>query len=377
MRAVTFQGKENMQVKDVAAPSIQEPSDMIVKITASGVCGSDLHLYKGGIKPEQDYVVGHEPMGIVEEVGPEVKNLKKGDRVVIPFNIGCGECFFCKNQMESQCDESNPHGEPGGLFGFTEMFGNFPGGQAEYLRVPYADFTSFKVPENSELEDESVLFLSDVMPTAYWSVENSGVKKGDTVIILGSGPIGLMAQKFARLKGASRVIAVDQVDHRLSHAEKTNNVETYNFSNNPDIGSLLHEDTKGGADVVIDCVGMDGTVPKGEKFGSDEDNQFGTIHPIITASQAVRKFGVVQLTGVYGTDANAFPLGDFFSRNVSLTMGQAPVIHLMPKLYDMVENNELDPTDIITHSLPLEDAAKGYDIFDKKEDGNIKVVLKP
>lgn len=377
MRAVTFQGKENMQVKDVAAPSIQEPSDMIVKITASGVCGSDLHLYKGGLKPEQDYVVGHEPMGIVEEVGPEVKNLKKGDRVVIPFNIGCGECFFCKNQMESQCDESNPHGEPGGLFGFTEMFGNFPGGQAEYLRVPYADFTSFKVPENSELEDESVLFLSDVMPTAYWSVENSGVKKGDTVIILGSGPIGLMAQKFARLKGASRVIAVDQVDHRLSHAEKTNNVETYNFSNNPDIGSLLHEDTKGGADVVIDCVGMDGTVPKGEKFGSDEDNQFGTIHPIITASQAVRKFGVVQLTGVYGTDANAFPLGDFFSRNVSLTMGQAPVIHLMPKLYDMVENNELDPTDIITHSLPLEDAAKGYDIFDKKEDGNIKVVLKP
>ncbi|SIS54631.1 zinc-dependent alcohol dehydrogenase [Salimicrobium flavidum] len=377
MKAVTFQGKETMQVKDVTAPSIEQPDDMIVKITASGICGSDLHLYKGGMKPEKDYVVGHEPMGIVEEVGPEVKNLKKGDRVVIPFNIGCGECFFCKNQMESQCDDSNPHGEPGGLFGFTEMFGNFPGGQAEYLRVPYADFTSFKVPENSELDDESVLFLSDVIPTAYWSVENSGVKKGDTVIILGSGPIGLMAQKFARLKGAERVIAVDQVDHRLQHAKKTNSVETYNFSNNPDIGSLLHEDTKGGADVVIDCVGMDGTVPKGESFGSDHDNQFGTIHPILTASKAVRKFGVVQLTGVYGTDANAFPLGDFFSRNVSLTMGQAPVIHMMPKLYDMVERKEFDPTDIITHSLPIEDAAKGYDIFDKKEDGNIKVILKP
>ena len=366
-----------MQVKDVQAPSIERPDDMIVRITASGICGSDLHLYKGGVKPEQDYVVGHEPMGIVEEVGPEVKNLKKGDRVVIPFNIGCGECFFCKNQMESQCDESNPHGEIGGLFGFTEMHGNYPGGQAEYLRVPYADFTSFKVPENSELEDESVLFLSDVVPTAYWSVENSGVKKGDTVIILGSGPIGLMAQKFARLKGAERVIAVDQVDHRLSHAEKTNNVETYNFSNNPDIGSLLHESTKGGADVVIDCVGMDGTVPKDEKFGSEHDNQFGTIHPIVTASQAVRKFGVVQLTGVYGTDANAFPLGDFFSRNVALTMGQAPVIHMMPKLYDMIERKEFDPTDIITHSLSIDEAAKGYDIFDKKEDGNIKVILKP
>ena len=377
MKAVTFQGKENMQVKDVEAPSIQQPDDMIVKITASGICGSDLHLYKGGIEPEQDYIVGHEPMGIVEEVGPEVKNLKKGDRVVIPFNISCGECCFWNNQMESQCDNSNPHGEIGGLFGFTEMFGNFPGGQAEYLRVPYADFTSFKVPENSNLDDESVLFLSDVIPTAYWSVEHSGVKEGDTVVILGSGPIGLMAQKFARLKGAERVITVDQVDHRLEHAKKTNQVETFDFKENPDIGALLHEETKGGADVVIDCVGMDGTVPPNEEFGSEHDNQFGTISPIVTASQAVRKFGTVQLTGVYGTEANGFPIGDFFSRNVSLKMGQAPVIHLMPMLYDMIENNKFDPTDIITHRMPIDDAAKAYDIFDKKEDGNIKVVLKP
>ncbi|MGP4060700.1 zinc-dependent alcohol dehydrogenase [Halobacillus sp. H74] len=377
MKGVTYQGKEQMTVKEVETPTIQEDGDMIVRITASGICGSDLHLYKGGMEPSQDYVVGHEPMGIVEEVGPDVKSLKKGDRVVIPFNIGCGECFFCKNQMESQCDESNPHGEPGGLFGFTEMFGNFPGGQAEYLRVPYADFTSFKVPEQSELDDESVMFLSDVIPTAYWSVEHSGVKQGDTVVILGSGPIGLMAQKFAKLKGAERVLGVDQIDHRLEHGKRTNNVETFNFKKEKDIGALLHEETKGGADVVIDCVGMDGTVPEEEEFGSDFDNQFGTISPIKTASQAVRKFGTVQLTGVYGTEANGFPLGDFFSRNVSLKMGQAPVIHLMPKLYDMVENNEFDPTDIITHSMPLEEAAKGYDIFDKKEDGNIKVILKP
>jgi S-(hydroxymethyl)glutathione dehydrogenase / alcohol dehydrogenase len=377
MKGVTYQGKEQMTVKEVETPKIQENGDMIVRITASGICGSDLHLYKGGIEPQEDYVVGHEPMGIVEEVGPDVKSLKKGDRVVIPFNVGCGECFFCKNQMESQCDESNPHGEPGGLFGFTEMFGGYPGGQAEYLRVPYADFTSFKVPEQSELDDESVMFLSDVIPTAYWSVEHSGVKKGDTVVILGSGPIGLMAQKFAKLKGAERVIGVDQIDHRLEHGKRTNNVETFNFKKENDIGALLHEETKGGADVVIDCVGMDGTVPQDEKFGSDFDNQFGTISPIKTASQAVRKFGTVQLTGVYGTEANGFPIGDFFSRNVSLKMGQAPVIHLMPKLYDMIENNEFDPTDIITHSMPLEDAAKGYDIFDKKEDGNIKVILKP
>ncbi|MCR8850297.1 alcohol dehydrogenase catalytic domain-containing protein [Rossellomorea sp. SC111] len=377
MKGVTFQGKEKMVVKEVANPAIQVNTDIIVRITASGICGSDLHLYKGGIEPEQDYVVGHEPMGIVEEVGSEVRTLKKGDRVVIPFNIGCGKCFFCENQMESQCDESNPHGEVGGLFGFTEMNGGYPGGQAEYLRVPYADFTSFKVPESSELEDESVLFLSDVIPTAYWSVENSGVKKGDTVIVLGSGPIGLMVQKFAKLKGAERVIAVDQVDHRLAHAKRTNQAEIFNFQNHNDIGSLLHEETKGGADVVIDCVGMDGTVQPNESFGSDFDNQFGTISPIKTASEAVRKFGTVQLTGVYATEANRFPLGDFFSRNVSIKMGQAPVIHLMPKLYDMIEEKQFDPTDIITHTFSIEEAAKGYDIFDKKSDGNIKVILKP
>ncbi|WJY28088.1 MULTISPECIES: alcohol dehydrogenase catalytic domain-containing protein [Sporosarcina] len=377
MKAVTFQGEKSMVSKNVNTPDIQEDTDMIVRITASGICGSDLHLYHGGIVPEKDYVVGHEPMGIVEEVGSKVSKLKKGDRVVIPFNIGCGECFFCNHQMESQCDNSNPHGEVGGLFGFAEPNGNYPGGQAEYLRVPYADFTSFKVPESSELEDEQVLLLSDVLPTAYWSVEHSGMKEGDTVIILGSGPIGLMAQKFAWMKGAKRVITVDQMDYRLDHAKKTNNVETFNFKQHETIGELLHGETKGGADVVIDCVGMDGTVPPKTKFGSDDDNQFGTISPIVTASQAVRKFGTVQLTGVYATEANNFPLGDFFTRNVSLKMGQAPVIHLMPELYKKIENKEFDPTDIITHKMSLDEAEKAYDIFDRKVDGSIKVIFKP
>ncbi|SDM90776.1 zinc-dependent alcohol dehydrogenase [Sediminibacillus halophilus] len=377
MQAVTFQGKDNIQVKQVEDPTIHENTDIIVRITATGICGSDLHLMKGSIPLGEDYVIGHEPMGIVEEVGSQVKNLKKGDRVVVPFNIGCGECFYCKNQMESQCDNSNPHGDAGALFGYSEQFGNYPGGQAEYLRVPYADFTSFKVPENSELDDESVLFLSDVIPTSYWSVEHSGVKSGDTVVVLGCGPIGLMTQKFAWLKGAERVIGVDQIPHRLEHAKRVNNVETYDFSNNSELGSLLNEKTKGGADVVIDCVGMDGTVPNGESFGSDQDNQVGTIRPIVTASQAVRKFGTVQLTGVYGSNANDFPLGDFFSRNVSLKMGQAPVIHLMPELYNMVENGYVNPTDIITHRMDLKEAADAYRIFDEKSEGNIKVVLKP
>ncbi|GAF11643.1 glutathione-dependent formaldehyde dehydrogenase [Bacillus sp. JCM 19045] len=379
MKAVTFQGKENMQMKEVTAPSIQESSDIIVKITASGICGSDLHLYHGGIVPETDYVVGHEPMGIVEEVGSAVNTLKKGDRVVIPFNVSCGDCFYCNHQMESQCDNSNdnPHSDAGGLFGFAEDFGNHPGGQAEYLRVPYGDTTSFKIPEQSELEDESVVFLSDVIPTAYWSVEHSGVKKGDTVIVLGSGPIGLMTQKFAWLKGAKRVIAVDQVQHRLDHGKKTNQVETYNFSEHPEIGQLLYDTTEGGADVVIDCVGMDGTVPSNQSFGSNHDNQFGTIQPIVTASESVRKFGTVQLTGVYGSEANGFPLGDFFTRNVSLKMGQAPVVHLMPKLYDMIEQKQFDPTDIITHKVNLEDASDAYRVFDEKSDGSIKTIFKP
>ncbi|MCE7790884.1 glutathione-dependent formaldehyde dehydrogenase [Salipaludibacillus sp. CUR1] len=375
MQAVTFQDKDKIEVKEMEDPKIQNGDDMIIRITASGICGSDLHLYKTGIPLEEDYIIGHEPMGIVEETGPDVKSLKKGDRVVIPFNVSCGTCHFCKNQMESQCDESNPHSDSGGLFGFSKMFGNYPGGQAEYLRVPYADQTSFKVPESSELDDESVLFLSDVIPTSWWSVEP--VKKGDTVVVLGCGPIGLMTQKLAWLKGASRVIAVDQVPHRLEHAKRTNNVETYNFSETEGVGELLNENTKGGAEVVIDCVGMDGTVPPNETFGSEGDNQFGTISPIVTASQAVKKFGIVQLTGVYGTEANNFPLGDFFARNVSLKMGQAPVVHMMPKLYEMIENEEFDPKDIITHRMSLSEAPKAYDIFDKKEDNNIKVVLKP
>ncbi|MGN7375965.1 zinc-dependent alcohol dehydrogenase [Bacillus halotolerans] len=378
MKALTYQGKEHVVVKEVEAPRIQDVRDAIIRITATGICGSDLHLYKNGIQAAPDYIIGHEPMGVVEETGSEVQSLKKGDRVVIPFNIGCGECFYCKHQMESQCDESNPnpHTDAGGLFGFSEDNGNFPGGQAEYLRVPFADFSSFKVPADSELKDEQVLFLSDVMPTAYWSVEHSGVKKGDTVLILGAGPIGLMAQKFAWMKGAKRVISVDQVPHRLEHAKRTNSVETFNFTEHDEIGKLLYNETDGGADVVIDCVGMDGT-PLSKEKASEKPNQFGTISPILTASEAVRKFGTVQLTGAYISQADGFPLGDFFTRNVSVKMGQAPVIHLMPMLYQMVEQQEIDPTDIITHKLSLADAPRAYDIFDKKEDGNIKVILKP
>lgn len=376
MQAVTVQGSEKIKVKDMKAPELQEGTDMIIRVTSTAICGSDLHLYRKNMPISDDYIIGHEPMGIVEEVGPGVKKIKKGDRVVIPFNISCGECHFCKHEMESQCDNSNPHADTGAYFGFSEAFGNYPGGQAEYLRVPYADFTSFVVPKESELEDESVLFLSDVMPTAYWSVEHSGVKKGDTVIVLGSGPIGLMTQKFAWMKGASRVIAVDHNEVRLEHAKRTNNVETFNYKSYDDIGKHLHESTKGGAEVVIDCVGMDGEITVKDRIKSI-GGQVGTIDPIITAADCVQKFGTIQLTGVYGAPANGFPLPQIFSRNVIVKSGQAPVIHFMPKLYNMVENGEIDPTDIITHNVPLKEAEKMYKIFNGHEDDCIKVVMKP
>ncbi len=379
MRAVTWQGNEKMEVKTVPDPTIEEPTDMVIRITATAICGSDLHLYHNG-KPvmEEDYVVGHEPMGIVEEVGSAVTKVKKGDRVVIPFNIGCGECHFCAHHMESQCDNSNPNPmfDQGGLFGFGKMNGNYPGGQAEYLRVPFADFTSFVVPE-SNLPDEKVLFLSDILPTAYWSVEHSGMKVGDTVIVLGSGPVGLFVQQFAKMKGAARVIAVDNVDHRLQHAKKMNGVETVNFSNVSEVGDQLYEMTKGGAEIVIDCVGMDGVKPLKEKAKDFVSLQSGSYSPIQTASEAVKKFGTIMVTGVYMTPAANFPFHNIFTRNVDIKSGQAPVIHLMPKIYDMIEKDMFDPTSIITHTMPLERAAEAYDIFDKKADDNIKVVLKP
>ena len=278
--------------------------------------------------------------------------------------------------MESQCDESNPYQLYGGLFGFGKLNGNHWGGQAEYLRVPYADSTSFVVPDNN-LPDEKVLFLSDILPTAYWSVENAGVKKGDTVVILGSGPVGLFAQKFAVMTGAERVIVVDPVQHRLDKAADYNGVETYFLEDTAQAGTELYELAKGGADVIIDCVGMDGLEPVKEKAKNLVSLQSGTISPLQMASQAVKKFGTVQVTGVYMTPASSYPLQEFFMRDIAVKHGQAPIIHLMPKIYEMIAEGLFDPTQIITHSLPLEEAAQAYEIFDKKEDKNIKVVLKP
>jgi S-(hydroxymethyl)glutathione dehydrogenase / alcohol dehydrogenase len=377
MKAVTYQGKYSVAVKEVEDAKLEKKDDIIVRITSTAICGSDLHLYQGNMPLPIGYVIGHEPMGIVEEVGPEVTKVKKGDRVVVPFNVSCGDCYYCKHDLTSQCDNSNPHYDSGGYFGYTEKFGNHPGGQAEYLKVPFGNFTPFVIPESCELEDESLLFLSDVLPTAYWSVEHAGVKKDDTVIVLGCGPVGLMAQKFAWMKGAKRVIAVDYLDYRMNRAKQINNVEVFEFTDYPDMGEHLKEITSGGADVVIDCVGMDGKKSPLEFLEQKLKLQGGTLGPIQISTKAVRKGGTVQLTGVYGGNYNLFPLGAFFTRNITLKMGQAPVIPIMPKLYDMIVDKKFDPKEIITHKMSLEEASKGYQMFNNHEDDCIKVVLKP
>ncbi len=377
LRAVTYQGPNHVEVTEVEDAKIEKKDDIIVRITSTAICGSDLHLYQGNMPLPKGYSIGHEPMGIVEEVGPEVTKVKKGDRVVVPFNVACGHCTYCNHGETSQCDNSNPHYDSGGYFGYTEKFGNHPGGQAEYLKVPFGNFTPFVIPESCELEDESLLFLSDVLPTAYWSVEHAGVKKGDTVIVLGCGPVGLMAQKYAWQKGAKRVIAIDYLDYRLAHAKKMNHVEVFDFTEFPDMGEHLKEITSGGADVVIDCVGMDGKKSPLEYIEQKLKLQGGTIGPIQIATKAVRKTGVVQLTGVYGANYNNFPLGPFFTRNVTIKMGQAPVIPIMPKLYEQIVNNEYDPKEIITHKVSLDEAKQAYKIFNDHEDNCIKVVLKP
>lgn len=377
MKAVTYQGPNRVAVTNVDDPKLEKKDDIIVKITSTAICGSDLHLYQGNMPLPEGYIIGHEPMGIVEETGPDVTKVKKGDRVVIPFNVSCGQCIYCQQNQTSQCDNSNPHYDSGGYFGYTEKFGNHPGGQAEYLKVPFGNYTPFLVPESCELEDESLLFLSDVLPTAYWSVVNAGVKNGDTVIVLGCGPVGLMAQKFAWMEGAERVIAVDYLDYRINHAKAANKVEVCEFTKYPDMGEHLKEITHGGADVVIDCVGMDGKKSPLEFIEQKLKLQGGTLGPIQIATKAVRKTGTVQITGVYGANYNMFPLGAFFTRNITLKMGQAPVIPFMPMLYEKIVNKEFDPKDIITHKINLEEASHGYKIFNGHEDDCIKVVLKP
>ncbi|WP_273484020.1 zinc-dependent alcohol dehydrogenase [Desulforamulus ruminis] len=376
MKAITYQGVKDIKISNVHDPKIEKRDDAIIKVTSTAICGSDLHLIHGLVpNMPKDFILGHETMGIVEEVGPEVTKIKKGDRVIVPFPVACGHCWYCEHDQYSLCDNSNPHGEVGGILGYSETYGGYAGGQAEYLRVPYANVGPLKVPD--ELTDEQVLFLTDVLPTSYWGNLIGGVKKGSTVTVFGCGPIGLMAQKFAWLLGAKRVIAVDYIGYRLEHAKKFNKVETINFEDYDNTGSYIKELTKGGTDVVIDCVGMDGKMTLAEMVETALLLQGGAMSAINMAAQAVRKGGTVALVGVYGMRYNAFPLGDFWSRGITLKMGQCPATAYVEHLLEWIKEGKIDPTDIITHKLRLDQGERAYEVFDRKEDNCIKVVLKP
>ncbi|MBU5483995.1 glutathione-dependent formaldehyde dehydrogenase [Clostridium sp. MSJ-11] len=376
MKALTYQGIKDVKVKNMKDPTIEKEDDIIVKVTSTAICGSDLHLIHGMIpNTPKDYILGHETMGIVEEVGKGVTKLKKGDRIIVPFPISCGHCWYCEHDLWSQCDNSNPNGGVGAVFGYSNTLGGYNGGQAEFLRVPYANVGPMIIPE--ELTDEEVLFLTDILPTSYWGVENGNVKHGDTVVILGCGPVGLLSQKWAAYIGAKRIIAVDYIDYRLKHAQKYNGVETVNLEHHDNVGEYIKDITNGGADVVVDCVGMDGKMTMIEKVETLLKLQGGSKSAIEIATQAVRKGGTVSLVGVYGARYNAFPLGDFFSRNITLKMGQCPVHSYVEPILKLIKEKKIDATDIITHKLSLDKGEYGYKIFDEKKDECIKVILKP
>lgn len=375
MKAIVYEGMKNVKVKNVDDPKIINNDDIIVKITSTAICGSDLHLIHGMVpNMPQGFVLGHETMGIVEEAGKEVHKVKKGDRVIIPFPISCGHCWYCQHDLWSQCDNSNPNGEAGAIFGYSKTYGGYDGGQAEYLRVPYANVGPTLVPE--ELVDEQVLFLTDILPTSYWGVENGGVKKDDTVVVLGCGPVGLLTIKWAAFHGAKRIIAVDYIDYRLEHAKKYG-VEVINFEQHDNTGEYIKEITHGGADVVIDCVGMDGKMTTFEMIETVLKLQGGSKSAIEMATQAVRKGGTVSMVGVYGARYNMFPLGDFFARNITLKMGQCPAHTYVERILNLIKEGRFDATDIITHRLSLDKGEHAYEIFDKKQDNCIKVILKP
>lgn len=376
MKAIVYEDIKDVKVKNVGDPKIIHSDDMILRVTSTAICGSDLHLIHGMVpNMPKGFILGHETMGIVEEIGPDVKKVKKGDRVIVPFPVSCGHCWYCEHDLWSQCDNSNANGEVGAILGYSKTYGGYDGGQAEYLRVPYANVGPTKVPD--ELIDEQVLFLTDILPTSYWGVDIGGVKSGDTVVVLGCGPVGLLTQKWAAFMGAKRIIAVDYINYRLDHAKNYNGVEVVNFQDHDNTGEYIKDITNGGADVVIDCVGMDGKMTVIEMIETALKLQGGSKSAIEMASQCVRKGGTVVLVGVYGTRYNNFPLGDFFARNITLKMGQCPAHSYVTPILELIKQGKFDARDIITHTLPLSKGEHAYEIFDEKKDNCIKVVLKP
>lgn len=395
MKALTFHGKRDVRVDEVPDPKIEQPTDAIVRITSTAICGSDLHLYEVlGMFIEEGDVLGHEPMGIVEEVGPEVTHIKAGDRVVIPFNIACGDCWMCRQQLFAQCEttQNHEHEKGASLFGYTKLYGEVPGGQAEYLRVPQAHFGPIKVPENGA-PDERYLFLSDVLPTAWQAVEYAAIPKGGSVAVFGLGPIGQMCARIARHQGAETVIGIDSVPERLEMARR-HGAEAIDSSQHEDVSMIVREMTDGrGPDGVIDAVGMEahgapgakvaqaltGLLPDALAAKATEKAAVDRLSALLRAIDTVRRGGTLSISGVYGGQLDPMPMMQLFDKGVQIRMGQAHVRRWTDEILPLLEGDEdpLGVDDLTTHRLPLAEAPGAYEMFQKKEDGAIKVVLKP
>lgn len=388
MKAVCWNGKKDIRVENVPDPKILNPHDAIVRISSTAICGSDLHLYDGIIPGmEAGDIIGHEFMGEVIETGKEVRSTRIGDRVIVPFCIACGQCYFCQHGETAYCDNSNPNYvlpeklygfSPGGYYGYSHMFGGYAGGQAEYVRVSFADANCFKMPEGTK--DEHLLFLTDIFPTGYQAAENGNIQPGDIVAVWGCGPVGQFTIRSAFMLGAARVIAIDRVPERLEMA-RIGGAEVLNFEG-ADVIQALKEMTAGrGPDVCIDAVGLEahGTSLDAlmDRAGFMLKFNRDMAHVLRQTIQACRKGGTVSIPSVYGAFVNAFPMGAAFGKGLNLKMGQTNVHKYVNPLLERIQREEIDPAFVITHTFNLDQAPEAYKIFQGREDGCIKVVLKP
>jgi len=388
MRALTYHGSKDVRVDNVPDPTIQEPDDIILKVTATAICGSDLHLYRGKIPQVKDGdIFGHEFMGVVEEIGNAVTAVSKGDRVVIPFVIACGSCFFCSLNLHAACETTNtgrgailnkkqiPPGAA--LFGYSHLYGGIPGGQAEYVRVPKANTGPFKIPDG--LDDEKVLFLSDILPTGYQAAFNAGITLGSSLVIFGAGPVGLMAAASARFLGADKIFMVDHHPYRLEFAQSQYGIIPINFDEVDDVAETIIEQTNGfrGVDAAIDAIGFEAKGSTLETVLTTLKIETSSGHALRQCIASVRRGGIVSVPGVYAGFLHGFLFGDAFDKGLTFKMGQTHVHVLLPHLLEQILAEKLKPEVIISHRLPLNDAAEGYRIFNEKEDGCRKVILRP
>ena len=385
MKAVVFHRPGHVEVNQVPDPKIEHDEDIIVRVTSTAICGSDLHIFNGFIPQKNDMVMGHEFMGIVEERGRGVAAVQKADRLVVPFPIACGTCFFCGDGLPGHCENSNPEKygpeggtfdqKGGGLFGYTDLYGGYDGGQAEYVRVPYANFGPRKIA--NRFKDDEVLFLTDIFPTGWSAIDWANLKGGETVAVFGCGPVGLMAQKIAWLRGAKRVIGVDIQPYRLEMAERAAKSETINAAEGNAVEAIREMTGGRGADVCVDAVGLEADRRLTDKLKNIWHMEMGSLNALKAAISAVRRGGVVSVVGVYGMPYDAFPIGQIFDKGIKMAFGQAPVHKYIDELIGIIERGEIRLNDIITHRLPLSDAPHAYQIFRDKEDDCVKVVLTP